>query len=280
MKIANNQRDNKNEKVKSLFISLFKLYDMKLSPVTNASEMEFMRLFAHEIDIKSYENIIIYESPDLLWRIDNKVFMIEHFSFDATNVSNKGGSPSREKISMEYKLAEEKIKKNKESYLSGEILLHDFSNNEKLSIDNYWKNFENNFVNHYNSYEQYRVKSQKYYKNSSVNEKLSFYFCFCIEDKNPFLSRIVNNRKKTNITPFKHPNIIKLLESHSDLEHVFFIMKSDQDKRFVHYFFNSQDSRDELNSSKDIIKNIHEYRFTFNSNRTILVKAFLKYDNK
>ena len=150
-----------------------------------------------------------YERPDIISEYNNIILGIEHFEFDSYYRSNKKGS--------DYKVKDNQIQKNfnniiKNSKNNKEIIVGD-QIKSTASLDNYYKNFENIFKNHYK-------KIPEYIKNIKENyncENKEIQMCFFAEDVTPLGSCFLDkNRKLNSLLPI-HSNQIRQLLKNSPL---------------------------------------------------------------
>ena len=160
-------------------------------------------LFSKVID---QNNIRSYERPDILSIFDNKIIGIEHFEFDSFKKSHKGSN---------YKIEDNSIKRNFQETVNKELInkksitVHDEIKSTP-SLDNYFSNFKNNFIQHYNKVDDYIDHIEK--KFDCSNKKVSI--CFFAEDVSPLGSYFLDKKRKTNLlNPLYSDDIIKLLEN-------------------------------------------------------------------
>lgn len=147
-----------------------------------------------------------YERPDIISEYNNIILGIEHFEFDSYYRSNKKGS--------DYKVKDNQIQKNfnniiKNSKNNKEIIVGD-QIKSTASLDNYYKNFENIFKNHYK-------KIPEYIKNIKENyncENKEIQMCFFAEDVTPLGSCFLDkNRKLNSLSPIHSIQIRQLLQN-------------------------------------------------------------------
>lgn len=147
-----------------------------------------------------------YERPDIISEYNNIILGIEHFEFDSYYRSNKKGS--------DYKVKDNQIQKNfnniiKNSKNNKEIIVGD-QIKSTASLDNYYKNFENIFKNHYK-------KIPEYIKNIKENyncENKEIQMCFFAEDVTPLGSFFLDKNKKLNsLLPIHSIQIRQLLQN-------------------------------------------------------------------
>lgn len=87
-----------------------------------------------------------FERPDMFAKINNRVYLLEHFSFDASPEGKKGMDGIREERQLARRIAEE-CSIGKEGFDRG---------NYRISLKDYQKNFEKHFFEHYEKLDSYK----------------------------------------------------------------------------------------------------------------------------
>ena len=158
----------------------------------------------------------IYEKPDILSIYDNVILGIEHFEFDSYNRSNKKGSDYKVKDYRVEKRFDEEIKDKLQS--NDSVIVHD-KITSTATINNYYKNFEDIFKEHYQKIQSYidHIKQDFDCKNKEIH------ICFFAEDVTPlgnyFLDKS-NDRKITPLLPIFSDKIRQLLEDSPLVEYL------------------------------------------------------------
>ena len=89
-------------------------------------------------------NLKSFEAPDMYSKIDNDVYIIEHFEFDASKRNRKGMSGIKEENALKQRISE----KTEENYIIDQV----HYNVDKQSFQ---KNFEGVFDHHYKKIDKY-----------------------------------------------------------------------------------------------------------------------------
>ncbi len=146
-----------------------------------------------------------YEKPDILSVYDNKIIGIEHFEFDSYNKSTKKGSDFKINDNRETKRIDKEIKKglqnNDQVMVYGEI-------NSSSSLDNYYKNFELIFEEHYKRIQAYIEQIKEDFK----CQKKEIHICFFAEDVTPLGNYYFNKGNKREILPLLPIYCVKIRE--------------------------------------------------------------------
>lgn len=168
------------------------------------------KIFNKVIDPK---NIGMYERPDILSIFDDKIIGIEHFEFDSFKRNRKGSDFKVKENQVKKKLKEkahELLKYEDSVMLSDQI-------KSSSSLDNYYKNFEKVFLEHYNKIDSYieHIKSDFNCRGKKI------YICFFAEDVSPLGSYFLDKKRDINLLyPLYSSKIINLLEKSEKLEYL------------------------------------------------------------
>ena len=161
-----------------------------------------------------FQNMGIYERPDILSMYDNKIVAIEHFEFDSYKNTRKGSN-----FKIQDNIIEQKMQKEINSNLKGkgEIMIHDqFENNS--SLKQYYDNFRKVLLSHIDNIPEY-----KEHIINDFGDKKEIEFWFFAEDVSPLGSYYY---RKTNIhpsllLPFSKENI-EILKQHKEIKGIIF----------------------------------------------------------
>lgn len=148
-----------------------------------------------------------YERPDIISEYNNIILGIEHFEFDSYYRSNKKGSNYKVKDNQVRKKFSNIIKNqknnNKDFIVSDQI-------NIIPSLDNYYKNFENIFKNHYKKIPEYIKNIKENYNCENKEIKI----CFFAEDVTPVGNYFLDkNRTLNSLSPIHSIQIRQLLQN-------------------------------------------------------------------
>lgn len=159
-------------------------------------------LFSKVINQK---NIGKYEKPDILSLFDNKVVGIEHFEFDSFKKGRKGSDfkikHNMMEIDFKKKINEELLKKDS-VMVHGQIV-------PTSSLINYFGNFKDNFITHYNKIDSYINHIEEDF---GTDKEISI--CFFAEDVTPLGNYFMNREKSGSpwlLNPLYSDEIIELL---------------------------------------------------------------------
>lgn len=170
--------------------------------------------FSQEEINKLFQNMGIYERPDILSIYDNKIIALEHFEFDSYKNTRKGSNFKIQDNIIEQKM---KTKINSKLIQEKEIIIHDEIQNTS-SLKQYYNNFRKILVSHINKIPEYK----EHIINDFGKEK-EIEFWFFAEDVTPLGNYYL---KKTNIKPslllpFSKENI-ELLKQHKEIKGIIF----------------------------------------------------------
>jgi hypothetical protein len=115
-------------------------------------------------------NPIKFDAPDMYKIIDGKVLLIEHFEFDASRRTKKGGSTSKSGEARVLKEFNSIDPTNKNLFL-GEI-------KNECAIEFYFENLKKKFQDHYKKIDVYKARIADQLENKELETEL----CFLIED--------------------------------------------------------------------------------------------------
>lgn len=153
-----------------------------------------------------------YERPDILSIFKNKIVGIEHFEFDSFNRTSKGS---------EYRTKEFKIQKRFEEIMRDELKYKDFTSvHDKITgnsnMKNYFNNFQEAFLNHYNKIDNYVEHIKKDFDCSESE----IHICFFAEDVSPLGSMYIKDEKMGLLTPLFSDTIIEMLKNSPRVEYL------------------------------------------------------------
>ena len=120
--------------VNDYLIPQHKYYHSRLSPSAEAEIRIMLR------------SLKPFERPDMYAKIGNKVYAVEHFSFDASSENRKGMEGIREENLLERRLS---------TAVTAEEGVYD-KGNYSVTIANLQKNFEKHFYDHYDKIGSYK----------------------------------------------------------------------------------------------------------------------------
>lgn len=125
---------------------------------------------------KLFQNVEIYERPDILSMYDNKIVAIEHFEFDSYKNTSKGSD-----FKIQDNIIEQKMQKEINSNLKdkGEIMIHDQIENNS-SLKQYYDNFRKVLLSHIDNIPEY-----KEHIINDFGDKKEIEFWFFVEDVSP-----------------------------------------------------------------------------------------------
>ena len=132
----------------------------------------------NDFEIEFLENInkiIIRDNPDGYLKIGNKIFIIEHFEYDATKNNKKGSETRREESRINKKF----------NIIDSTQKIEYF--NETMNISHTTEQLRDNFIKVFNQHNykipQYR---QKLVDEGIISENNEIIYVFCCEDKTTF----------------------------------------------------------------------------------------------
>ena len=125
---------------------------------------------------KLFQNMEIYERPDILSIYDNKIVAIEHFEFDSYKNTRKGSNFKIQNNAIEKKM---RNKINNELKIEKEIWIQDEIKNTS-SLEQYYSNFKKVLLTHIDNIPEYK----EHIINDFGNEK-EIEFWFFVEDVTP-----------------------------------------------------------------------------------------------
>jgi len=102
---------------------------------------------------KLFQNMGIYERPDILSMYDNKIVAIEHFEFDSYKNTRKGSNFKIQDNTIEKRM-QNKIDKDLKT--EKEIWLHDEIKNTS-SLEQYYNNFKKVLLTHIENIPEYKT---------------------------------------------------------------------------------------------------------------------------
>lgn len=142
------------------------------------------------------------EAPDLISKVDNTHYIIEHFEFDSSK--NKKSSQYRRELAR----VNREIINNKKTIYRDIIKINH-------STENYLESIQKNFEKHYNKIPQYimRLKEKCIIKN---NIKI----CFFIEDTSCFGTQVLYEDKIIELFPFNIKEFIDYFEEKIEVDYL------------------------------------------------------------
>lgn len=215
--------------------------------------------FDIEIELnKLIHNMIPYEKPDILSFYDNKIVGIEHFEFDNYK-NNKKGS--------DFKVKDNEISKKFDNYVAKELkekkmvtLTDTIASTSTLG--NYYDNFQNSFLNHYNKIDNYIENIKNNY--DVPNKKMEIWFF--AEDVSPLGSYYMNKEGDIKLLhPFLNIEMIKLLENSPKLIGIILGTYAGNNYK-VFVIYNSEEAIEKL--KKDVLNLTEKDFFSFEPHTT------------
>lgn len=210
----------------------------------------FYNIEQEEFD-KVVNNAKDFERPDIVSMYDNKVIGIEHFEFDSFNNTRKKGS--------EFKIKDDEIRRNFNNELvklknMDSIELHDKIENT-VSLENYYRNFETIFKNHYDNINEYENHLKQEF--NCTNKEI--HICFFAEDVSPIGSYYESNKGRVEqLLPINSKKIIELLENSPKVEYL--IIGSFQMTEYRMYIIkNSRETYEKFFQNNEIVEKEESY---------------------
>lgn len=163
---------------------------------------------------KLFQNMAIYERPDILSMYDNKIVAIEHFEFDSYKNTRKGSNFKIQNNIIEIKM-QNKIDNDLKA--EKEIWIHDEIKNTS-SLEQYYNNFKKVLLTHIENIPEYK----EHITNDFGNEK-DIEFWFFVEDVTP-LGSYAYKREDGHprlLLPFSKENL-DILRQHKEIKGIIF----------------------------------------------------------
>lgn len=163
---------------------------------------------------KLFQNMIIYERPDILSMYDNKIVAIEHFEFDSYKNTRKGSNFKIQDNIIEKRM-QNRIDKNLKK--EKEIWVHDEIENTS-SLQQYYNNFKKVLLTHIDNIPEY-----KEHIINDFGDKKDIEFWLFAEDVTP-LGNYAYKREDENprlLLPFSKENL-DILRQHKEIKGIIF----------------------------------------------------------
>jgi hypothetical protein len=187
--------------------------------------------------------LLPFDSPDILLLFDDKTLLLEHFQFDSSQRNNRGSLLQAEKNLF--------IKKNTNQKFS----IIQIEN--EGSIEYYISNLMDSTISHHNKIGKYmdNVSKKKGFTSGGIYKDIkqeSKEFGFVIEDTSLDYNMFINSSGKYEYITCLHIKEFRdFLHENSDIEHVFHLVKNNQEKRVIYYFHNIPDELELLNKTME-----------------------------
>ena len=163
---------------------------------------------------KLFQNMGIYERPDILSMYDNKVVAIEHFEFDSYKNTRKGSNFKIQDNTIEKRMQnkiDKDLKKEKEVWVHDEI-------KNTSSLQQYYSNFKKVLLKHIDNIPEY-----KEHIINDFGDKRDIEFCFFVEDVTPLGSYAYKREDEHPrlLLPFSKENL-DILRQHKEIKGIIF----------------------------------------------------------
>lgn len=163
---------------------------------------------------KLFQNMRIYERPDILSMYDNKIVAIEHFEFDSYKNTRKGSNFKIQDNIIEKRMQnkiDKDLKKEKEIWIHDEI-------ENTSSLQHYYNNFKKVLLTHIDNIPEY-----KEHIINDFGDKKDIEFWFFVEDVTP-LGSYTYKREDAHLRlllPFSKENL-DTLRQHKEIKGIIF----------------------------------------------------------
>lgn len=163
---------------------------------------------------KLFQNMGIYERPDILSMYDNKIVAIEHFEFDSYKNTRKGSNFKIQDNTIEKRMQnkiDKDLKKEKEIWVHDEI-------ENTSSLQQYYNNFKKVLLTHLDNIPEYREHII-----NNFGDKRDIEFWFFIEDVTPLGSYAYKREDEHPrlLLPFSKENL-DILRQHKEIKGIIF----------------------------------------------------------
>lgn len=163
---------------------------------------------------KLFQNMGIYERPDILSMYDNKIVAIEHFEFDSYKNTRKGSN-----FKIQGNIIEKRMqnKIDKDLKKEKEIWVHDEIENTS-SLQYYYNNFKKVLLTHIDNILEY-----KEHIINDFGDKKDIEFWFFVEDVTPLGSYAYKREDEHPrlLLPFSKENL-DILRQHKEIKGIIF----------------------------------------------------------
>ena len=205
-------------------------------------------VYSENISLKNIREIIdiIYngkdfEHPDGYSLIENELFMIEHFQFDAS-IEKKGSTLITDK-------------KKIISEINKEIQTKEFVNKSlktKSSVNDYYLNLKNHFIKHANQFEKYKIECSNWLKTTLKCNSLILF----IEDKTIFGALNNNNNNNIAYEIIKTKEFMELWKEYPNVKAIF-LGGNMRDRKYcrIYLYEETQNNYETIENHNPIIMN-------------------------
>ena len=207
---------------------------------------------------KLFQNMGIYERPDILSMYDNKVVAIEHFEFDSYKNTRKGSNFKIQDNTIEKRMQnkiDKDLKKGKEVWVHDEI-------KNTSSLQQYYSNFKKVLLKHIDNIPEY-----KEHIINDFGDKRDIEFWFFVEDVTPLGSYAYKREDEHPrlLLPFSKENL-DILRQHKEIKGLIFGIYAMSKYKLV-LMYNDDKTLDNL--EKDEYFKVNEKDFmNFNPQKT------------
>ena len=134
-------------------------------------------------DVLYYGKTVECDAPDMYIKIDNEIWILEHFEFDCYKANRKGSTYKREKNRIDR--AESELEPSEKG-----VVFHDTIKADSSYV-NYIDNVTRSFRSHYEKVEQYK---KNLLEEKIADDKTDFKIIFLVDDVSPLGSSYVDER--------------------------------------------------------------------------------------
>lgn len=181
------------------------------------------------------------DKPDIIIPSDrNKIYAIEHFSFDSSHY--KDGSQFRKEEDYSNKILSKNLKLDKDQ----EFKVSSSKIEYEGSIEDYIKNAINTFNDHYVKYNVYK---NNLYEKNLIHSDSQIIFAFYIQDLSPF-ANFVEGKRGANLLLFK--DFLDVIQDSYKLDCIFYSNETGGNNN-MYFLKNEKESINYVRNNNDII---------------------------
>lgn len=185
-----------------------------------------------------------FERPDIILPLEDNIFAIEHFEFDASNLARKESTDKRQ-------FAERgRIFNNEfnQQHIPNEPFVSNILVNTQYSHQNYINNFKNGFENHVNKIEKYKENLVEKGKSKNLEDIV---ICFFVEETTPLGCYYLDDENyPREFTLFQVAECMDIIMAANKVNYMLFGFSHGVNNNDIAFLSNSQEARESLKKEK------------------------------